>query len=101
LPDTSVIIVDTINDEPFSYRIVPFIDFKNVSINHVKMNFCSLKDTSYINIPSLKAVNFTFNDSIAADSLVQYGGDYFFLRIQFQRMSLQDLEYRILFLNIE
>ncbi len=78
LPDTSSILSDTINEKPFSYSVVPFIDFRNVSIRHVKMNFCSLKDTSYINIPSLKAVNFTFNDSIAADSVWQNGGDYFF-----------------------
>lgn len=78
LPDTSYVLTDTINEEPFSFSIVPFIDFRKVSINHVKMNFCSLRDTGYINIPSVRAVNFMFNDSIAADSVFQYGGDYFF-----------------------
>ena len=63
------------SDAPFSYSVIPFIDYKNIRIEDTKIIVQNAEDTISLLFPDVKISNLQWNDSILVDKLYYSQGE--------------------------
>ena len=59
---------------PFSYSVVPYIQFNDVEIQNTNLYLAKVRDIDSLLFPRVHSSNFVFNDSIVADDLSYSNG---------------------------